>query len=958
MNMKPLYGKLVAMASFATLFASAAFAQTGDWDLQCIDPDTDPNTPVYVGYGVEYVGNQLFQNVAGISGYVIYGDVGNPDDNFPCYQATHNMQITGRFAFAYGTEGSVQDQSPADLANSSFSDDNMTLTFGFPSPIGSYHMVIVDGAQTFLGANGYSLAFTGASNRYYVLETTINGIFIHITGLVVGDAGVLDWTFRNTDTDSHTVGVWYGSKIGMLTDNEGTTDRNGASWVGTATLESGLNGGRQFKDAYAYLPNTRPPRVDTRYVRATDPANFPNSVDILFGQTAAAGLKVLNGPDSSTTDPKTGQSDVSQADELVLGSAFFLMGLDWTDPPTMPDFIFGDTLTLQDLAYIQKYPETPVPGNNGTKKFVQFFRSTWGVSNYVKPYSIVVDAPKLVAFDNSGSQGSQNGLRPNPMTIRVYVDNFNYAEVNKEIALNDVRITLNLPQGFQMSNGESNVRVISQVLPLDVKFVDFTVETDGQVYGDLPWSVTVNDPITQSPRTLTGSIQVATTPKLNLLAGANLITLPWDFGDTSIESILSPLTTPADFIAYRYDPVSQGYVVATSVERGKSYWIVANNDYPYTPLSSNPQIPADIALGFLQINLKSGWNMIGNPYPYPISIGQLVGVTASNPGNAYTWAELVQQGVVSGFLAQYDTTTGDYTYIQGSDSLLQPNTGYWVYVGTLQDVTVSYPAVFYPAMPGSARSYNEKWVQSNEHWRLMFSARTATSLDGQNYIGRVKTAADAKSNTVLEPPTAYGHKVQLSIEETASGKTTRLAQALTDSSARKAWKVVVTAQEAGNVTLNWPNLSTVPRNVQFRLIDTATGESRNLRQTSGYTYNATEGSTRVFSLEVTSGTSFTKPVIGNVVVSGGGRSLGSPFSISYTLSNEANTTVRILSSAGKEIYTASRGRADRAGENTVSWALRDNANRLVAPGAYRAEILAETTDGIRVRRVIPLNVVR
>lgn len=956
MNMKPLHGKLVALASFATLFASAAFAQTGDWDIQCIDPNRT-DSPYSADYGFERVGNALMINAAGVSGTVNYGDAADNDD-WPCYIAAHDLALVGKFAFSYGSSGSIQDQFPADPSNAGFVDDDMTLTFGFPSPVGAMALVYIDGNAHPLGENGYSLAFVGASNRYYVVETTIEGIFIHITGTVAGDAAILDWTYRNTTADTHTVGLWFGHRMGMLTNFEPVSDRNGANLAGISTLETPTVFGRSPKDTYVYLPGTRPPKVDTRYQRSIDPANFPNIVDIYFGQTAAYGLRVLNGPDASTTDQKTGQSDTAQADEFVLGHSFFLMGNDWTDPPTMPDFIFGDSLTLDDLGYIQKYPETTVPANNGTKRLTQFFRSTWGLSNYTKPYSIVVDAPKLVSFDNGGGQGSQDGLRPNPMTIRVYIDNFNYAEVNKEIALNDVRITLNLPSGFQMANGESNVRVISQVLPLAVKFVDFTVEADGQVYGDLPFTVTVNDPITQSPRTLNGSIQVASTPKLNLLAGANLITLPWDFGDTSIESILSPLTTPADFIAYRYDPVSQGYVVATSVERGKSYWIVANNDYPYTPLSSNPQIPADIALGFLQINLKSGWNMIGNPYPYPISIGQLVGVTASNPGNAYTWAELVQQGVVSGFLAQYNTATGDYSYIQGSDSLLQPNTGYWVYVGTLQDVTVSYPAVFYPAMPGSARSYNEKWVQSNEHWRLMLSARTANSLDGQNYIGRVKTAADAKANTVLEPPTAYGHKVQLSIEETASGKTTRLAQALTDSSARKAWKVVVTAQESGNVTLNWPNLSTLPRNVQLRLVDSATGESRNLRQTSGYTYNATEGSTRVFSLEVTSGTSFTKPVIGNVVVAGGGRGTGTPFSISYTLSNEASTTVRILSSAGKEIYTASRGRADRAGENTVTWALRDNANRLVAPGAYRAEILAETTEGVRVRRVIPLNVVR
>ena len=36
----------------------------------------------------------------------------------------------------------------------------------------------------------------------------------------------------------------------------------------------------------------------------------------------------------------------------------------------------------------------------------------------------------------------------------------------------------------------------------------------------------------------------------------------------------------------------------------------------------------------------------------------------------------------------------------------------------------------------------------------------------------------------------------------------------------------------------------------------------------------------------------------------------------------------------------------------------DNANRAVAPGTYRVEILAETPDGERVRKIVPVNVIR
>ena len=80
--------------------------------------------------------------------------------------------------------------------------------------------------------------------------------------------------------------------------------------------------------------------------------------------------------------------------------------------------------------------------------------------------------------------------------------------------------------------------------------------------------------------------------------------------------------------------------------------------------------------------------------------------------------------------------------------------------------------------------------------------------------------------------------------------------------------------------------------------------------------------------------------------------------VRYALSADAMVSVRVLSASGKEVFTVTRGRADNAGENEVVWNLRDNANRAVAPGQYRIEILAETTDGERVRRLVPVNVVR
>jgi hypothetical protein len=661
---------------------------------------------------------------------------------------------------------------------------------------------------------------------------------------------------------------------------------------------------------------------------------------------------------------------VAEASEVVLGRRFFLLGADGADDPTFTDFIFGDVEYLDSTAFIQKFPEIAVPPSQ-SRTIVHYYRSTWGISNYASPYGAVVDAPQLVAANAQ----SMNGLRPNPMTIRVYVDNVaGYAGANTEIPLSDVKVSLNIPEGIVPSPGEPFVdlnsnqtwdpgeplqRTIATVPAKEVRFVDFSIEADGIVFGDLGYSVKI-EPIPGPTKILEGIIQVATTPRISFLSGANLVTLPWTFTDTSWEAVLG-MQSPTQFQAYKWDPQQNGYVPSTSVERGRAAWIVINQDLIGLNLQSNPQTPPDIPTGMNPIQLKSGWNLIGNPYPYPIKLGELVGVSGAAPSQSYPWLQLVAQGFVGGALVYWDGNlnqgAGDYVFIQGGDAQILPNRGYWAFVPTVQDLTISYPAVFVPGLPGSNRSSTSNWAQTDRQWRLQLAARTDESLDTHNYVGITRTAANARDLRVMEPPMAPVQDVGLSIEEVINGQPARVAQSFAIGTGRKTWRVFVETTKGGTVTLTWPNLSTLPHNVQFRLTDRSTGETRNLRRTSGYSFTVDGPSSREITIEATPGSSTSIPVIGNVIAAQPGRG-NNPITISYTLSTEATTTVRILSGSGREVFTITRGRADGIGENSVTWALKDNANRVVAPGTYRVEILAESATGERVRKVIPINVIR
>ena len=939
------------VGSFMLGAISVAGVQAQTWEI-CIDPQN--NTPYSNPYGIGSVANELMRATMGFVGTVTYGGA-----NGPCFAPNAvTANVRGRIGFAVGSQGSAQ---------TGF-DDNLLLTFGMPlSPGGAWSYATTNtldptsGARTktLFGQNAFNLAFVGASHRYIYAETVNDNVRVRCRIDVIGDASRIQWTMTN-EGDTRPVGVWFGQWIEMFA---GTPDpATGAQFSG-----------QTFGDKLPYItvPGQKPVLTDRRIIRNQDPSNVPATISFNFGQTSPYGLKIENGPTPSTTNPSTGQSDATQAAEVVIGKAGFLLNAPDGGDNNFPDAIIPDTFA--GSAYIQKFPEQTVIAG-GTRTIVHYFRSTWGEANYVLPYTAVVDAPNMLATDDDGSGSTEtNGLFKNPFPVIVHVDNVGgYSDIDSGFILNDVKVKLTLPTGLNFVGFPTSTRsrqlTLSQVQPRQIQNVSFDVEADGIEFGDLPYTVD----ITSTPggtKQIKGRVQVAATPRYRLFdvggnPTANAITTPFIFTDSSWTTVLG-LSQPTDFQAFEWDPQLRGYVLSTSAARGRGVFIINNTGATITnPLGGSPTTPPDTPplpddnSGRYTIQLKSGWNLIGNPYNYPITIGQITGVSASNPQTSRTWAQLVSQGIVNSFLAYWDAQTQSYKFLQKSSDKMLPNTAYWVFVNTTADLTISFPPVFEPGLPGSTRAA-EGWSQSDKQWRLQLVARNNHSIDDQNYIGVVPNTETANNFRMMEPPMAPTQEIAVSVEGMLNGQPTRLAQNLSDKSGRQEFKVFVQSTKDGEVNLTWPNMSTVPKNVRFRITDVATNTSKDMRGSSGYTFSGTAGATREFKVQMELG-GVTRAVIGNVVVNrtGGGRAAGGPFQINYTLSSAATTTIRVLGSNGKEIFTVTRGRADNAGENSATWNLKDNANRSVAPGSYKIEIIATTPDGDNVRRIVPVNVIR
>lgn len=892
-----LYSKRsLVTAGVLCALSVAASAQQG-WFICDAPAPAVPRTPDFLNAHLE---NQLMGFTLGLAGTITYGGTGGP-----CFDPAITNTLNGRIGFGIGGTGTIRTAL----------DNNMPCTFGYPLDAAgpfSYATINVDGTQNLFTGVDVVMATGGhATGRYVKTQATFGQTTATCFLEVRGDAFRTKWQLKNNDTTAHTLSVWYGA------------------WV--ALLQADLNSAGAFgKTPYIVVPGKKPVNIESRFTRATDLTGFPKTVDFLYGQSSPWGFRLETGLTADTADATGLNGDASQASEIVIGNPGLLIGTPSGDP-TFGDTIRDDTL-LGDTAFIMKFPDQQT-APSGTTTFTYYIRAPWARSSYTNTYAAVVDAPLLLSGDASGV----NGLNPNPFNIRVWVDNTAWNGVSN-VTLSPVTIKVNFPtlngaaSGLGLNTGEVASKTIPSIAGRQMAFRDFSLKHDGTISGDIPYQVVITT--TQGNTTINGTIKVSATPRFKIYPSpkANLISVPWEFTDSSWLSILNLPTT--DFRAYDWDPVLSGYVTSTSAERGKGHWLIYTGvSNPLAQFySSNPQPPADQATGAPQIVLHNGWNLIGNPYGYQFPLGQVQGISGAIPGNVLSWQQLVNAGVVESFLAYWDPVAGAYRYITDLNSSVQPNLGYWVYLRTAEDAVLVWPAVFAPGLPNSPLT-----AHGFEIWKTQLVASNAGSMDDQNFIGSASDGETALNSQIMKPPASPVQDVTLSLTGVTRGGKTALAKMLGVGTGSQTFPVTVSSRLGGFTTLAWPNVASVPNSIRLTLTDKA-GGSFDMRRSSNIGFALTGNGSKSFTITA-SPISTGASILSNFGI----LSSGSTPLFSYRLSTNSTVSFRITNGAGRVVYTASR--SDLAGTRQWSWNRRDSNNATVPAGTYTLDITAATATG-------------
>lgn len=227
-----------------------------------------------------------------------------------------------------------------------------------------------------------------------------------------------------------------------------------------------------------------------------------------------------------------------------------------------------------------------------------------------------------------------------------------------------------------------------------------------------------------------------------------LISVPADPGDANFVDQLRDDLGAFDrekWRMFRYDPSSsryfeQGDGAYFGMHQGSAYWLIVDGTQ-VVDLDSGECLstPADVPF---EVELAPGWNMIGNPFAFPVSW------SAVSVGDSV----MSEQSTVS-LPTWWDSSRAEYVT---SRDLLQPFEGCWVRNYSSSPVVVSLPPA--PANQAEVKSPGQVCV-SPDSWILNLSASCGESRDSNNRLGvtaNARTGWDVADTP--EPPAAPGDR--------------------------------------------------------------------------------------------------------------------------------------------------------------------------------------------------------
>ena len=451
-----------------------------------------------------------------------------------------------------------------------------------------------------------------------------------------------------------------------------------------------------------------------------------------------------------------------------------------------------------------------------------------------------------------------------------------------------------------------------------------------------------------------------------------LVSFPLQPLQGAVENALGLL--PQDFLLSYWDPnrpayetVVPGQPSVARIQPGRGYWLkLEPGGASANPVVSVTGVPPATDTDFT-VGCVYGWNLIGAPFSQSIDTSRILVQHLQN--DAISWNDAVNISLIAAKPFAWDAANGTFSQTTAIDGTTWQ--GYFVRVLVPDGVTLLLPG---PDSP-TTRAVNPLRLvgrasiaaPARPKWSVHLQAQQ--NVAGTTRAARATLGAASKSGPGFDnrydlespPPVVASLSVHFPHNDwgrAAGGRYVSDYRDLTRAAGSGAtWNVSVETPANGPVTLTWDGVGEVDRSTRLTLVDTITGSRVALRSRSSYTFTGAAGQTR--ALQIVAEPARSLPLMITTVNVVSGRAVGGGrggVNISYTLTDDAQTTVEMTTIGGRSIRTLAGGRAVGATgrAQTAHWDGRAQNGAPVPPGLYNLTITARADDGTVVRQTRPV----
>jgi hypothetical protein len=643
------------------------------------------------------------------------------------------------------------------------------------------------------------------------------------------------------------------------------------------------------------------------------------------------------------------------------------MGRDnqWLFTPTSSSSIVGE-----DWGYAVRWDEETLAAG-ASRRYVTYYGLGGSASDFSPPYVLAAYAPfqlQVVEDDDPLTPGTieeaylADETGSSTWDVLAYCDNFGSGSIL------DARAFLSLPAGFELdtSGGPQSRTVYLGTIPRNVQAsARWQVRATPDVRPGVH-EIRVSGPLGRSVRHKISIPALPTLPQAHLdpLRGLDMVTVPYNFQITDAEHVFQSLGSleSSDAALIRWDPDAQPQpryqffpnTFVSNVEPGVGYWLVNRLRLPI-------EFPADRELVDeiqpFPIVLSEGWNQIGSPFVATIRLDQASVVGPD--GIDRRIRDAASAGLIVPTLFHYNPVTNDYGFETVlADAVLEPYVGYWILA--LRPVTlVLSPPTLIPFKQGAPASVAA--MVPDDGWRAPLLVEMAGTVRTGRALGQSSAASDGPdlADIICPPDAAAADGARLAAYFYRPDWAEPLRRCLTDirsmEAGQQTWNLVVVTDARGqDVSLSWPDLTTMPNHLVATLEDLQTGRSCFMRANTGYVYNSGQGGARQFRIAVRERGGASLQIMGfNQSRTANG------IRMACTLSADANVDVQIRNIAGRVVKRVWAGREVAAGDIEILWTGRDQRGLAVPNGPYIVEIIARSPeDGEQTGIIRPVHYYR